>query len=205
MKSQEVKGANPVDNVQSLLKHKYKSSSKVEEFLRVPKTTSSADLTLFPIFSSSHASNGWEQTVGVCVGSQREDRKCQDKANEPVCKKQHWQTGWKLVLGIDGTNGDQDAPIRPNWSDASKLVSKQNLWKSMKICENLSKSMKIHENLRKSMKINENLWKSMKIYENLWKPMKIYKNLWKSMEIYENPTHMCFEKRRWVIFYILNM
>ena len=72
--------------------------------------------------------------------------------------------------------------------------------------------MEIYESLCKSMKMYKNLWKSIEIYENLWKSMKINR---KSMQIHENiwnsvksMTYMgciCFEQRRWVMFYVLNI
>ena len=50
------------------------------------------------------------------------------------------------------------------------------------------------------------------IYWNQWQCEKIYENLWTSIGICENPWnpwtcmgYICFEKRRWVIFYVLNM
>ena len=42
----------------------------------------------------------------------------------------------------------------------------------------------------------------MKIYENLWKSITIYEHIMKSMKI---QGYMCSEKRKWVIFYILNI
>ena len=80
--------------------------------------------------------------------------------------------------------------------------------KFIKICENQWKSMKIYKNLWKSMKIDN---ESMKIYENLWKSMKINRktiqineSLWKFMKSITYMGSICFEKRRWVIFHILN-
>ena len=58
--------------------------------------------------------------------------------------------------------------------------------------------MWIHENLWKSMKIYEHQWKSMKINR---KTIKINENLWKSITYMGS---ICFEKRRRVIFHILN-
>ena len=48
------------------------------------------------------------------------------------------------------------------------------------------------------MKINENR-------SNLWKSREIHKNLWKSMKFMAYIGCICFEQRRWVIFYVLNI
>ena len=71
----------------------------------------------------------------------------------------------------------------------------------MKIYVNPWKPIKILENLQTCMKIYENLWKSMIINR---RTMKIHKISWKWMKSITYMGSICFEKGRWVIFYILN-